>query len=259
MPAPDSVLITRPAGQEGPLRHALEAAGFRVSHQPLLELERVPGPDRHQQRLILDLDRFQHVIFVSANAVRFGLDWLASCWPRLPLGPQWYAVGEATADLLREQGLAPLTPGRQMSTEGLLALPSLQVIRGERVMIVKGEGGRRELAGQLAARGAQVESLCCYRRLAPALPAGALAAQLRAADTGVVTISSGEGLDNFLALLSPEETTKLQGITLLVPSERIALQARQAGWRRLLLADNASDDAVLQALRQWRDTQGDNA
>lgn len=257
MPSPDSVLITRPDGQERPLRAALEAEGFRVCHQPLLQLEALEGPDDCQRQLILALDGFQHVIFVSANAVRFGLPWLRSCWAELPGAINWFAVGEATAEALRRQGLSVLTPGRQMSSDGLLALPQLQSVAGQKVLLVKGEGGREKLARVLAGRGAQVKILCCYRRRPPSVPAGHLMQLLRAEDVGVVVISSGEGLDNFLALLSPVESSKLRHVALLVPSARVAEQARRAGWQRLVLADNASDGEVLKALRRWRDTQGE--
>ncbi len=101
----------------------------------------------------------------------------------------------------------------------------------------------------LVERGAQVAELACYRRLRPDYRPGELAARLREWAIGVVMLSSGEGLEHLLALLSPEESIRFRAITLLVPSERVAAVARRAGWERIIVAENASDGAMLRALQ----------
>ena len=50
-----TVLVTRPRGQEGPLVDALEAAGFRCRHVPLLEIQPFDSPDDQQRQLLLNL------------------------------------------------------------------------------------------------------------------------------------------------------------------------------------------------------------
>ena len=82
------------------------------------------------------------MIFISANAVRFGLALVDDYWPQLPTGLNWYAIGVATAAVLARHGIAAITPRRFMSSEGLLAVPALQHVSDQRVLIVKGEGGR---------------------------------------------------------------------------------------------------------------------
>ncbi|NND67006.1 MAG: uroporphyrinogen-III synthase [Halioglobus sp.] len=244
-----AVLVTRPAGEAAErLVAAIEAAGLRVVHQPLLELEPIAEPSADDQALLRALADYQHVIFVSANAVRFGMLWLQRHWPVLPQPPLWYAVGDATAALLAEQGVEVFTPGRDMTSEGLLALPGLRDVAGARVLIVKGEGGRDTLATELAARGATVAVLACYRRVAPVLPAGALGQRLEAEKVAAVLLSSGEGLENFRRLLSPSESSKFTGLRLIVPSDRVAKLAREAGFDNIVTADNASDAAMCRAL-----------
>ena len=70
-------------------------------------------------------------------------------------------------------------------------------------------------------------------------------------------ISSGEGLANMLALLSPAETTKFMDIILLVPSQRVAQMARAAGFSRVITAENASDSAMMRALAGLQPTAGE--
>jgi uroporphyrinogen-III synthase len=253
-----AVLVTRPPEQAQALCAAVAAAGFTVYSLPMLQLVPLAEPAPAQCRLVQDLDHFQHIIFVSGNAVRFGMAWIESRWPQLPVGLEWYAVGDATARLLLPFGIEAHSPGTDMTSEGLLALPQLQDLSGQRVLLVKGEGGRQALATRLAERGAVVEELACYRRTAPSLGSGELARKLGQWDIGLIMISSGEGFANLLALLSPAETTKFSHITLLVPSARVAQMALAAGFGRVITAENASDSAMLRALAAWQTTAGES-
>lgn len=249
MPPEPAVLVIRPAGQAGPLMAKLEALGLRTVHQPMLELRALPELSAAARQAVLDLDRYQHLIFVSTNAVQFGLGFIDEYWPQLPVGINWFGVGSATAKQLADRGLAPLSPGVAMDSEGLLAMPELNDVAGQRVLLVKGEGGRQTLKTVLTDRGATVDELICYRRLCPALPPGALAELLQNECVGTILVSSGEGLANMLSLLSDKENTKFRDIGLVVPSSRVAAEARQAGFSDIIIAENASDDAMLEALR----------
>jgi uroporphyrinogen-III synthase len=253
-----AVLVTRPAGQANELCAGLTAAGFRPVTQPMLELLPLEQPDAASRQCLLHLDGFDHVIFISANAVRFGLDWIDGYWPQLPVGLHWYAIGERTAAMLSARGLAPLTPGDTMTSEGLLGLPSLQSVQGERVLIVRGVGGRETLRQALEARGAHVDSLVCYQRRPVALAPDALSAELEREAVALVLLSSGEGLAHFTALLPPGETTKLRELTVVVPSHRVAERAHALGWQRVRVADNATDDAMVEAARAWYAAEGNS-
>ncbi|MEQ8515423.1 MAG: uroporphyrinogen-III synthase [Chromatocurvus sp.] len=254
----NAVLVTRPEGQGGRLCAGLAAAGYRAVHQPLLAVSPIDSPDAGQRGIIQALDDYAHCLFVSANAARFGLECLLREWPEWPRAVQCYAVGDSTADVLRAAGLSVLTPGVNMTSEGLLSLPSLQAVSGQGVLIVKGEGGRTALREALTARGARVDELRCYRRSAPDVTPEALQGLLRRERIGGILVSSGEVLDNLMALLQSGENTKLTltGLTLVVPSLRVAEQARVAGWSDVVVAANASDAAMLAALEQWTTAQG---
>jgi uroporphyrinogen-III synthase len=147
------VLVTRPAGQETALCNAVQGAGYTVFSQPLLELRAVSELSAPQRQLLLDLDRYQHIIFISGNAVSFGMDCIENYWPQLPAALNWYAIGEATADLLEKFGIDAITPGAVMTSEGLLAVAPLQKVADQRILIVKGEGGRATLRQELQRRG----------------------------------------------------------------------------------------------------------
>lgn len=255
------MLVTRPQQRAAPLCEALRDAGATVRHLPLLAMAplREDTDRQYVQRnreLALELDACRRVVCVSVTAVEYGLDWLENFWPQWPQGLTWWGVGAATAEALAARGLRAGQPGGAMNSEALLAMPGWQNLAGERVLIVRGVGGRDYLAGELARRGARVDFLECYRR---ALPAAADAATLHEAArwAHAIGISSGETL-HYLEQLwraaggRPDELAA----TLVLPGERVAGLARAAGFSHRLTAENAGTDATLAALRHWWHTVG---
>jgi uroporphyrinogen-III synthase len=247
------VLVTRPAGQADGLLAALRAGGWQVAHLPLIAIEALdPLPPAARQR-ILDLDRYAHVIFVSANAARIGLEHMLDLWPQWPAQQRYWAVGASTAATLEAAGLRADSPASDMSSEGLLAMPGLVDVGGEACLLVRGEGGRTKIADTLRERGARVDELPCYRRDAVEYGQADMDELLRGGPIDLLLVSSGEGLEQLSRLLRPREGTNLAGTTLIAPSPRVASRARELGWRRVDIAENASDQAMLLAAERWRE------
>jgi len=256
MMAEPAVCITRPAVQAQVLTEALGKAGIEAISQPLLAIESLPHIPPSVRSRVMALDEYQHIIFVSLNAVRFGMELINDYWPQLPQGLQWHSVGSATAAALANFGVNATYPTQQMSSEGLLEMSALQSVRGEKVLIVRGEGGRTTLRDTLVVRGAEVNDLACYRRTCPAYTPGSFVQTLDRAAARLLIVTSSEGLANLLALLSPQETTNLQVRPLLVSSERVADEAKNAGFKCVLIARNASDAAIVEAVLQWQKNSG---
>ena len=243
-----AVLVTRPEGQAASLLKLLADAGFRGVHCPMLVIEELAEPDAGQGKVLQQLADFQHVIFVSANAVRCGMHWIENCWPRLPDGIHWYGVGDGSAEKLATYGVEVLKPTAQMNSEGLLALASLQQVEKQRILIVKGEAGREMLRDTLQERGASVDQLACYRRHRPAMAEGELLTLLREQQCRALLLSSGEGLHNMMSLLDEHEFDQVRELILVVPGARVAAMAREAGFGEVCEAANATDAAMLNAL-----------
>jgi uroporphyrinogen-III synthase len=76
--------------------------------------------------------------------------------------------GPATAEALAAAGIAGAQiPETTFDSEGLLALPELSDVRGKRVLILRGDGGREYLGDALRARRAHVDAVACYRERSP--------------------------------------------------------------------------------------------
>ena len=250
------ILVTRPEGQAEKLGQLLREAGFAPVSCPMMVIEAFPVPNPEQVALIRELDQVQHLIFVSANAVRCAMDWIAPVWPALPDSLSVYAVGPASAELLGEYGVKASFPESDMSSEGLLKLPSLSQVEGERVVIARGEGGRTRLREELVRRGAQVEELASYRRSAPGMGAGEFIALIQANGCQAIMLSSGEGLDNMVSLLCEDERPAVFALPVVVPGPRVADLARDRGFQHIIEADNASDQSMLVALSKSQASWG---
>lgn len=236
------VLNTRPAHQAAALSAALAAAGARVTELPLIEILPLALDPAHE-RLLLDLDRYDGVFFVSANAARLGLDAIAGCWPQWPWRLPAYAVGASTAAVLAEAGLDVTVPARADS-EGLLALPALQEVAGRRFLLLRGEEGRELLRETLSARGARVDVIPLYRRALPAAAATRWQALRRAGDLPeVVVLTSPDALRHWQQVAGADATLPLW----LVVSPRLREQALAAG-ARVAEAAAADVDSLVAAL-----------
>jgi uroporphyrinogen-III synthase len=245
------VLVTRPEPQAGPLARRLAALGARVYRLPAVELS--PRDDRARQRAALGpIDRYHWIVFVSANAVRYGAALLEG---RRDL--KLAAIGPATAVALNHAGYrVALVPHGGYDSEHLLATPEFRHVQGQRVLIVRGDGGREVLADELAARGAEVAYVEVYaRRCARPVP-GAVAAVEAAWAEGlihVVTATSGELLRCLYEILSPAGRELLGRSVLLVGGARIGAVARQIGIAGpLIVATRPDDESLVDALVEWR-------
>lgn len=247
-----TVLVTRPHGQHEPLITALQQAGWPCEHLPLMSIEAIEDNPLIKST-IMDLDQFQHVICVSANAARLATDWIDQYWPQMPFGMHWYAVGEASARPFNALDIFPQVP-HQALTEGLLALDGLQTITGDKVLILRGEGGRETLAESLTARGAEVQYLELYRRLLCPISPTDLQQLIEQHTVHYVVLTSGELVQHFINSCSAHTESfaanALKNLHFIVPSERVATLARSQGVQTVSVSQGAHHDAILECLHR---------
>jgi uroporphyrinogen III methyltransferase/synthase len=227
------IVVTRPAGQAERLVALVSAAGGRAIVFPAIEIERLP------ERPLPRLEELDLVVFVSPTAVDCAFERIRHADIALA------AVGSGTRRALQALGARRvLAPEDGADSEALLALPELHEVAGQRILIVRGEGGRELLAETLVARGARTEYLECYRRV---LPHGDMAPLMAAWDRGqvdAVTVSSSASLDNLITLLG---VPRLAAKPIFVNHARVAERGREAGIPELIVA-GPSDEETAEAL-----------
>lgn len=234
------VLNPRPLRQASALSQALRAGGHDVVELPLLAIEPLTLNAEARAQL-LALDRYDGLVFVSANAARYGVAAISDFWPQWPQPLPCVAVGQATAAVLDAEGLH-VHIAAQEDSEGMLALPILQAVAGQRWLVCRGEDGRELLAQTLRARGAEVDTLALYRRFLPDQARVDWAACYPRPE--VVVLSSAMIWQHWQVIAGDEALTPY----LLTVSERLAATVRATGATRVICASGAQPDQWLAAL-----------
>ena len=247
------MLVTRPEQQAGALCRLLEVQGAVAHRLPALSI--VENPQRREILARLkSLPAFDLIIFISANAVRHGVEILAQ---RRDLAIA--AVGPATARALNQAGFrVSVAASEGFDSEHLLQHPRLASLHGQRVLLVKGSGGRELLEQQLALRGAQVQTAAVYeRRLATPAPGRLLELEQRfaAGEIHLITATSLEIARHLFALANGVLRDHFQRSRWVAPSARVAQGIADLGVQEpVIQAVSAEDQELLNAVLRWRST-----
>lgn len=213
------VVLTRPRGQSEPVAAALAAAGAQALVFPTLEIVATPL-DAASQAGLDALPGAALAIFVSANAVEHGLAAARTRGP-WPADVAVATVGLATAAQLRREGFdTVVAPTGRFDSDALLALLPAGSLQGRRVVIFRGVGGREHLRQALAAQGATVHYVECYRRVRPTADARAVRAAVLAGRVQAVQAMSAESLENLVAIAGDD--LPWSQVALMVPHPAIA-------------------------------------
>lgn len=241
------VLVTRPAHQAQGQTARLSNLGIEPVPLPLLEIIPTDVEDSTFPLLkskILDLDLYHKIIFISTNAVTIGMDLIDQYWPQLPIGLDWLAIGQQTAQQLKTYGINVAQASTGYDSEALLSLPLLQDLNQQKVLIMRGGSGRKTLTEQLQQRGAQVDYADLYQRRLPHYTSEQIMSTISDKPLTAAIITSGEALLNLTQLINEYALNALENTTLVVPSERVARIAVELGYTRVITASGPDDQAM---------------
>lgn len=237
------VLITRPEEQSRELVDIVESAGGRAIVFPALE---IVGRDSADIDASLESMQAPDItLFVSPNAVRFGID--HCCGSRIG------AIGPATAAAIESAGRSvDIRPDGGYDSEHLLMSDALSDVDGKTIRIVRGQSGRELLGATLEHRGAEVEYLSVYARRCPAPDSARVDALLETWSNDEIhawVIMSVETLTNFLELVGDRGAELARRTPLVSPAARVINEANE----RLpgvfaAVADGTSPEALLETI-----------
>lgn len=243
------VLVTRPAHQSKPLCDQISALNGVPVCLPCIE---IAPPDQPELARSLLLQPVDVMIFISPNAVSWALKLLKG--EQLSQTAKIGAVGLSTANTLKAKGIqVDLVPTQSYDSEGLLALDELANPIGRSVIIVRGQGGRPLLRDTLSERGALVEYAEVYQRKRPDTDASELVADWRR-QVNLVTVTSMEILNNLIEIIGTKSLPLLQATPIIVISPRMQSGAESMGFRHVILADGANDEAMMAAIDRYIST-----
>lgn len=203
------VVVTRAREQASGLVDILRGHGACVHEFPTISVEHLDDYNE-VETAILQLARYQWLVFTSVNGVRFfweqlnliGLD------SRILGGMQVAAIGPATADELKGRGIIPdFVPEKYVAehvVEGLLK----RGIQGTDVLIPRARVAREVLPEELKKAGCNVKVLPVYETKLVQSSGQDIVASLDNGDIQYITFTSSSTVDNFFELVSPETLKK---------------------------------------------------
>lgn len=245
-------LVTRPEPQAQALVEAITAASGQAWSMPMLAIEALEQTQAMRDCLMM-LDQFDKVIVTSRIAAKQGMELIEQYWPQLPIHSQWFTLGRGTADELKPFCIQAQYSDQGIDSEALLQLPPFRlpahsnegVRKKEKILIIKGVGGRGLLEKRLQLTGDSVQTLEVYQRSRPKYPDDALVKKLESHAINVILCASGETLTNLGHYLP---TQHRENYRLLVPGARVTSQAHDLGFRHIVNTNGASNAAMLEAL-----------
>ena len=237
------VLVTRPNELADKLCDLISDAGGHPIRYPAIEI-RDPSDINSREFVISNIHAFDIAIFISPTAVTRTMQYL----PDLPETLRIAAIGSRTAETLAQSNINTDILPEGHDSESLLAHIEMQDVRvkEKKIIIFRGEGGRMLLGDTLTARGANVVYAEMYQRVKPQ-PEEPIDDILSRVD--IVATTSNEGLLNLLDMV--KDKSLFRSLPLIVPGERCEKLARSLEFKQIIVAENATDSATMDALLGW--------
>ena len=242
------VLVTRPSAQSGELAKAITAAGGYVYQLPAIEINPRSPEEVNSDAAALPVPDI--VIFVSRSAATHGAPAI-----RLTAATRVAVIGHGTRSALGACGIeASIWPTDRFDSEHLLERAELQDVAGKHILIVRGTTGRELLADTLTGRGATVNYLAAYERIA-ATPDDRHLAQIignwERGEIDAVVVMSVDSLNGLLKILPSEHHELLRKTRLVTPSRRVIQTAAEAlPGVNATLAEGPQADHLVRAINQ---------
>ena len=240
------VLITRAQTQASALAVKLAELGAEPILIPTIAIL-PPEDDVLLTQALAELDRFDWLIFTSANAVEVFAQRLERGRPH----PKIAAIGPATAQALAQHGLAVALMPESFVAESL-AEALLPHAPGARMLLLRAAVARDHLPEALTSAGASVTIVEAYRTVVPAASVAALG-ELFADPTrypDAVTFTSASTANNLADLLRVENRTLPAAIVRASIGPITSRAMRDLGWPPTVEARESTIPSLVEALAE---------
>ena len=202
---PKHVVVTRSEARDGPLSTELRNLGLPVLLWPAVTVEMAEtGP---LEAALADITSFQWIVFASRHAVAAVTDLMATP----PLGVRIAAVGQATAQVLRQRGwpvdLLPTEANAAALVDAFAAAPAVE---GARILFPASSRALPTIAAGLKQLGANVTQVEAYRtESSNALDVENCRTWIARGTIGAVTFASPSAVDELEHALGKDDFDRL--------------------------------------------------
>jgi uroporphyrinogen III methyltransferase/synthase len=242
------VLVTRPAEPAGELAAILRAAGAEPVCVPMVRVVPIADGEGVAESLA-SLDRYDALLFTSANAVRSFAERLAAAGREPARAPRSLCVGPATAEAARRAGFQEVeAPAASSDAESLLAALRARAPEGSLFLFVRGASAREVLPRGLRASGARVDEAVVYRTEPAPVDAPALRAALVRGELDALTFTSASAARRFAELLDEPARRAATGCVIAAIGGTTAEALREQGLPPDVVAEQAGMRALVESL-----------
>ena len=255
------VLVTRTHAQAGEMSSALRAAGAEPVLIPMIKL--VPCEDTGALDTALSqLDRYDGLLFTSANAVRFFAGRareLGHAKAFSTMAARVLCVGPQSARAALEAGLpVHLTgSGRGDSESFLRELIAILPPSGRRFLLPRSDIGRDLVPDTLREAGAEVDVVEAYRNIPAPVDSEALRRDILSGQLDVLTFASPSAVHNFFALLDEPARTAAKALLIAAVGKTTSRALEAEGAVARVIPERPSGAELVAALAEYvEQTQG---
>jgi uroporphyrinogen-III synthase len=240
------ILNTRPYPQNLNLNHSIiQASGVPISFPTLL----IEPTDHEWVKKMGDLSTLDQVIFISINAVEHFFSALQTQQIIWPSNIQVTTIGKGTAQSLKKWNIRVDNVPPIPNSEHLLSLPIFQNIAHQKVLLVKGEGGRDEIASTLMKLGAHLIPIEVYRRDVPKINQEMTRKLWHDNLVDIILFTSQQAIVNAFTLVGRAGRSWLCNTPCILISERLAGIAYELGIKHITVSPY---DNLLLALEHYQ-------
>ena len=247
-----SIVITRSPEQAQELQQSLERLGATVLLLPAVSFS-APTDLAPLDRAIGSLEKFDWVVFTSANAARFfaGRCVQVGRMPDAGKRPRCAAVGSVTAAAAEQEGFRVDFVAGEFRGEAL-SRDLAPAVAGKRVLLPRSERAGRELPDALEKAGAQVTEIIAYHTGGGGTADPRIVEAVRAAQVDVVSFFSPSAVENLRAMLGGEAFARLGARAAMAAVGPVTTEAlRRAGVPVAIEAREATAKSVASAIAKY--------
>jgi uroporphyrinogen III methyltransferase/synthase len=251
------VLVACSAKKMAELVAGLEAMGGDVLPFPVIEAQDIE--DKHLlDKALSSLQGYDWIVFTSAYGVSYFMQRMRERGIRAGLEgmPKICAIGPATAEALGGFGhRADLVPEQYIAEGVVKALGTyyggIQRLAGRSILLPRAQEARELIPEALAAAGARVDVVPCYRTVRGEIDPNAVQ-RLRERSPDLLVFTSSSTIRNLINILGPERgRSVLQESTVAVLGPVVGNTAQSFGKRPEIVPSENTVPALLKAIREY--------
>jgi uroporphyrinogen III methyltransferase/synthase len=247
------IIVTRSREQASDLSERLRKLGALPIEFPTIEIT-PPESYADLDHCLGHLERYDWIIFTSANGVRFFVERLLFLGRDIRdlKGPRIAAIGPKTADQLTGLKIKVDFVPREYRAEAIYEGLRKEELGGAKILIPRAKIARDILPEELRKTGAVVEVVEVYQTIRPGGGGERIRELLAKREIAAVTFTSSSTVSHFVELIGKERASKsMEGIQVASIGPITAQKAKSFGIETTIMPENYTVPSLVDSLVQY--------